>query len=506
MALFGIFGGKRGKTEATRIPPAEQPAKVNDIQQRHFSGADAPEKVFIEKDGPGWHYTMDPFWVNDVMYGGHGHQNMLTLFYCLPEIASAVHAIASRVADAQWELKYTKSDEVDWNNQDFNRLFSQPNPMMDIRRFVYQACAYYLLTGKQYFQPNSGVLPVRLDTTVNWWNLPVNETTLHLRKGVDKYTITSLEDLIEKYTLPQNGQTRVFPADRVFPVINFSLLKGNDPNCPVSIFKGAEKAIANLIAVYEARNVIYLSRGPLGLLVNKKEDTSGTDALLPHEKEEINKELTKSYGVKHGKSTIAVLPIPLDFVQVGANIKDMMPFEETEADAIVLYTVAGIPRHLCPTKSASTFANGDTDMKDFYSGGVIPLAKMLAQVWTYMFKLEVDKDIRNRRYICPNYSHVPFLQEDDSKRADTDQKNGIVYSTRFFSGVCTLNDWIVATGEKKKADPIYNKTLLDMDTTELDRIRAILTLKSPITNGNSGNTQTEGGANAKGGAATVTAN
>ena len=48
-----------------------------------------------------------------------------------------------------------------------------------------------------------------------------------------------------------------------------------------------KRPIANLIAVYEARNVIYLKRGAVGFVVAAKTDETGTVALEKDEKQEL---------------------------------------------------------------------------------------------------------------------------------------------------------------------------------------------------------------------------
>lgn len=57
------------------------------------------------------------------------------------------------------------------------------------------------------------------------------------------------------------------------------------------------KAISNLVAVYEARNVIYVKRGGIGFLVSLKRDETGSTAMEPKEKREIEDYLDKSYGL-----------------------------------------------------------------------------------------------------------------------------------------------------------------------------------------------------------------
>ena len=68
--------------------------------------------------------------IDALLYGPYNRQNFINLFYALPEIFAPVHEIASRVADANFQLRAINSDKVIENDKDFNRLFTEPNPLM----------------------------------------------------------------------------------------------------------------------------------------------------------------------------------------------------------------------------------------------------------------------------------------------------------------------------------------------------------------------------------------
>src|SRR6187551_2296249 len=108
------------------------------IQQRSIP--DFVDKVFVQ--GPfGDQYSMNDYeysgdaparldrTIDNLLYGQYGRQNFIQLFYCLPEIFAPINEIASRVADATWQLRKSWNDEVDYNDPDFNRLFTKPNPL-----------------------------------------------------------------------------------------------------------------------------------------------------------------------------------------------------------------------------------------------------------------------------------------------------------------------------------------------------------------------------------------
>jgi hypothetical protein len=473
---MGLFGFRNRSTPPVEVQPVKETPPIN-IETRS-SDFEVPEKVFIDRDGRGLEYSFDDARIDALLGGYYADNNFIQLFYCLPEIAAAVHAIASRVSDANWQLRRYSNDEVISTDAQFNRLFTDPNPLISFRDFVYQAVCYEILTGKQFFYANvPSTLPFEWENVVNWFNLAANCVKIHKHPNVDVYSITSISDLIAKYTIPQNGGNRVFAVKNVLPFLRLSLKDGNDVTKVKSQLRGADKAIDNLIPVYEARGMIYVHRGPLGLWVSKKSDVSGNTALTKSEKLEATQDMQATYGVTKGKSTFGVTSLPMEFVQSGGSIDELKPFDETLSDAVVIYAVLDIPRHLVPSKDASTFSNADADMKEFYNGNIIPRANRYAQAWTSWFKLDARKDGRLQRYIHADFSHVSCLQGNRKDEATVDKVKGATYLERFQNGVCSLNEWRVATGEKKHTNPLYDKLTIDMTPEELEAVKKAINLK-----------------------------
>jgi hypothetical protein len=464
---FKLFGYTIGKDT-----PQDQ-----SIQKREY---EVPEKVFIEREGPYYEWSTDePSLLKSSIYnllsGFYSNQNFIELFYCVPEVFAPVHEIASRVADCNFQLRRTWNDEVDYNDADFNRLFTQPNPLVSFKDFVYQAVCYEILTGRQLFFFNRpDMLADDYKSIIAWWNLPSHKVTVEMKKGVDPYTATSLDDFVTKYKLPLHSGQRFFETNKVLPICHLSLNTGYDLNDVKSPLLGAEKAIRNLIPVYEARGVIYIKRGAMGFLVSRKTDASGTVPLTPTEKKNTNITVNEMYGLQRHKSTIGVVETPVDFVKTSMSIEEMQPFDETLADAVAIYKCLRLPRHLVPSKDNSTFANADADMKSCYSDVIIPIAKRYAEAWTNYMKFQ-----NYRRYIYADFSHVDVLQENRKEKADVEKVEGDTYLQRFLNGVCTLNDWVVATENTKVSNPLYDKKIFEMTPEELDQVKAGLNMKAP---------------------------
>lgn len=433
-----------------------------------------PEKVYIERR-PEYEYTdLEPARMERLyrlLDGYYGQSNFLELFHCLPEIFAPIHEIASRVADANWELRRTWNNEIDYKDENFNRLFSAPNPFMNIKQLVYTSVCYYLLTGRLFWSKNQpSTLEQTYQNILSWFVLPSHQVWVDQAKQIDPYTCTALEDIIKSFQL-RDGVTgikgRAFETNQVMPMVNFSLKQLYDYNKNNSPLLGAEKAIKNLIPVYEARGTIYIKRGALGFIVSRKADDSGSVALNSAEMQQLHRDYQETYGVTSNKNNIGITGQPIDFVPIGMNIKELQPFDETLSDAIAIYATLRVPRHLVPGKDAGTFSNVDISIKSFYDDVIVPMANMFAEAWTIGMGFN-----KQRKYICASYEHIDVLQENKKLKAEVDKITADTALLLYKEGMITKNErngmlaiQPVAGGDtyafdESNNEPIANKLLV----------------------------------------------
>jgi hypothetical protein len=460
------------------------------MQQR---AADIPDKIFVAdggkyKFGMGYEYSeFEPASLNwsidNLLYGGYGRQNFITLFYSLPEIFAPVHEIASRVADAEWQLRRNMDDGIDYKNADWNRLTTSPNPLMSHKQLIYQAVCYELLTGAnfQYLNRPNTLPQDSLSSVITWLNMPTQHVKIERNERADPYSATTISDLISGYSIGE----RKFDVKNVMAITNHDLNFGNQVDKFKSPLQGAHLAIKNLLPVYEARGVIYIKRGALGFLVSKKSDESGLISLTKTEQEEAQLNFQDTYGLRGDKNTVGVTRAPVEFVKTSMSIQELQPFDETLADAIAIYKCLRVPRHLVPSKDNSTFSNADADMKAFYADVIIPTANRYAQTQTTTFAIP-------NRYIWPDFSLVPILQENAKEKSQVNQIDGNVWLQRFTSGICSLNEWLVGI----KSDPItgvalYEKKIYEMLPDELEIVKGVMNLKAASTGTPSAKNTTE---------------
>ncbi len=462
--------------------------KIDNWLSRNKSGANLSTKAFINQDNidmqPGLNLYNTQMPDLAAVWGQYTDSNLAVLYHELPEIYIPVHIVASRLAGGVYQVKKKGTDEVVDDNKYMNKLLSTPNPLQNWSELVYQLCAYEMVCGKSFLYGNvSDVFNLNYRTVATLVNLQADIVYIQTDPFIKYLSATTIQELIKAFIVPEgmNGLVSITP-DKVMYTKYQSLyaydmnIRGRSP------LLSAQKAVSNLCAVYEARNVIYTKRGALGFLVSRKSDASGMQALTKSEKEEAMKEYNKSYGLTgHGKdrmkSPVGMLTVPVDYIKVGASIQDMQPFEETAADTAAIFAIYGIPRDLMPGAKGSTFENQNHADKTVYDNVVIPRAKSLCNSLTSWLGLD-----EVGLYLDVSFAHVHVLQENLKEKASVDWRNNETSRVRFTNGIITLNDWRKTCGLDAVVNGFYDKLLYEMSQEELAQVEKILSIaqaKSP---------------------------
>lgn len=409
--------------------------------------------------------------------------NFLELFKTIPEVFWPIDFIAKRISEAHFDLKRVSDDSIVWCNRlNVDSILKTPNPIMSWREIVYQHMVYKLATGNAFMR---AAMPDTMDAETlkcvycdNYWELPahlVDIVPMQYGFGVPIFGIATKDELIRGYRLnlsPYSG-AMIIPHYQIWhdrdglpEVCNgYGFLKAK------SRLLSVLKPISNLIAVYEARNVIYVKRGGIGFIVAQKQDATGTVALEPKEKKELMDEINSRYGLSEKKSPYGVTDIPINFVRTNLSISELQPFDETLEDAIKIASIFGIPAVLVPRKDQSTFSNQDSAEKSVYTSTIIPSTKRFCEELTAFLGLETKG-----YYIDCDFSDVACLQ---SGRKEAEEVNEITLrrmSTQFDMGLCTLDDIRASMHESQKAEeiPFFGKLKFEMTPEELDKVNKIL--------------------------------
>lgn len=411
-------------------------------------------------------------------------ENYLQLFETIPEVFFPINYIASRIAGATFEVKRVKDDSIVYYRKEFNKFLDQPNCLMKFRELVYLHFVYKLTTGNAFMRAAMGEganAERRWRWCDNFWEMPADRMEVVPNRDMSQlFGVASKEDLIKAYRI---GLGMMSCRD-IDPVEIWHDRDGrpsfyNDSNFMMSKSRlsSQQKAISNLIAVYQARNLIYVKQGGLGFIVSKKQDATGNVALTEKEKKSIRSQIDATYGITGDRLPYGLSDVPIDFVRTNLSISDLQPFDETLQDAITIAGAYGIPSVLVPRKDQSTFSNQSTAEKTVYTSQIIPLTKRFCQDLTSFLGLEDDGF-----YIDCCFRDVDCLQDGLKDAEDVKKLLNERCKMQFLSGIITINDWRAQICEEKLEGEVFDKVIFNMTDEEIEFIKRVFNIKSVVEN------------------------
>lgn len=399
--------------------------------------------------------------------------NFITMFESLPEVYFPIKFITERMQNGRFFLKDIKTGEEITNNEYINKFLTNPNPNQTFKEMLEMFFAYFYICGNSYIASTEpyafSEIKDKWKYSNNYYVLPANYTKPVYYNKVDLYSGNNVSDIIERYELNTGLGWKNFSTNSILHSRDIKLSFDSNFYEGKSRLLSQRSPISNLLAVYEARGVIYAKKGALGALVSKKTDASGSVPLTAKEKEELQKQYQQDYGLSRNKSQIILSDVALDFLRMNMSIQELQPFDETFADAVQIAGAFGIPSVLIPRKDQSTFSNQDSAEVSVYDNVVIPSTNK------FLDKLNTFLGIRNAgQEICVSFDHVQCLQSRKKERSEIEASINATCQSKFKGGVITLNEWRIKLGMEAINSTLYDKLIPLMTTEELVSIQPIL--------------------------------
>lgn len=458
--ITGWFG--KGKSDLDAVVPVNKPVLTN-------------------SDDKAWKVQL----ISEIASPFVADRNFMTLFETVPEVFFPIDFIARRIAGAHFEIKSYKDDSIVYCSghspkaNRMNAILQAPNCIQRWRELVYMHFVYKLVTGNAFMRAAMSDsfqnLP-KWKYCDNFWCIPSNfMRVVQADTKIPLFGIAKLDEIVGCYEMHRSGEPLMkVPTYQVWHdrdgipqflnTTSSNFLKSKSRLCSEHV------AISNLIAVYEARNVIFVKRGAIGFIVAKNEvGEIGTVALKPDEKKELLEDLNGRYGFGDNRMPIGITDRPIEFVKINASIQELQPFEETLLDAITIAGAYGIPDVLVPRKDHSTFSNQAVAEKSVYTGTIIPMAKQFCEDLTLFLGLDMDG-----YYVDVNFSDVDCLQVGLKESEEVNKLKNDRCRQQFNDGLITYNDWRAQIHESAMDEEIYNKTKLQMTSEELEMIERII--------------------------------
>jgi hypothetical protein len=173
-------------------------------------------------------------------------------------------------------------------------------------------------------------------------------------------------------------------------------------------------AISNIRGAMGYRNVLINERGAIGLLSNESKDSDGGIPLTNEERKRLEDQMIKDYGIQDGKSKVIMTSSSLKWTPFVYPTKDLMLFEEVNADFQKIIDVYGMKKELFSEDKSSTFSNLLEAKRMTYQDAIIPYS----EDFTYNLTQFLGLDIKGE-WLSLDYSHIEALQENEKSKAET---------------------------------------------------------------------------------------
>ena len=331
------------------------------------------------------------------------------LYYAIPQLKTIVGKKKSMFANVIPKIKDKNGEEISNAKADeFYKLIYQPNVMQSMNEFLENQLEQLDVFGNQFTYKNK---PSNLSTfPVAMWNISPAYIEPHLSGKV--FDQVSIYDIIKGYEY-NDGKVR-----KMYTTSDIMYLRHNDLNHPIigaSPLKFLKYPLSNIEGAYKFRNVIINEKGAIGILSNNSKDAMGAIPLSTKEKERIEKQHRSTYGINENQAKLIITEAQLNWTPMTYPTKDLMLFEEIDADTMVLIDHFGMNVHLFANNN-TTFENLKSSMKQVYQDTIQPYAdKYFGQLTSF---LEIEKHFGKGAYICPSYEHIKILQEDKKENAE----------------------------------------------------------------------------------------
>lgn len=331
------------------------------------------------------------------------------LYYAIPQLKTIIGKKKAMFANVIPIIKDKKGNELTGALVDeFYKLIYQPNVMQSMNEFLENQLEQLDVYGNQFTYKNK---PSNLQKfPVALWNISAAYIEPELSGKV--FDQVSISDIIKQYKYQDEHLKRYYTTDEIM------YMRHNDLDHPIigsSPLKHLKYPLSNIEGAYKFRNVIINEKGAIGILSNNSKDSMGAIPLSTKEKERIEKQHRATYGINENQARMIITEAQLSWTPMAYPTKDLMLFEEIDADTLVLIDHYGMNPHLFANNN-TTYENLKSALKQTYSDTIQPYAdKYFGQLSSF---LEIEKYFGKGAYICPSYEHIKILQEDKKEGAE----------------------------------------------------------------------------------------
>lgn len=390
-------------------------------------------------------YRNNGFWMfgndgQDTHFNYTDNNSALTAYQTCPPLAAIITRKAQAFINGKtWVLNAKGKEATNPQAKKILNLLRQPNPLQNWKHFEAQGYIYQQVFGYNVVMP---LTPIGFpnEDAKSLWNIPPYMLEI-TEKDTLFYTANSIRDCIESISLVYKNRKYPLPLEQLYIFKDFTPSM-DSLFLPESRIRALAQPINNIIGAYESRNVLINRRGPMSVISSEKTDESGNIPLTPAEKDEIEKDFHRKFGLRAGQVQHILTAASIKIQSVGFATKELMLFEEIQDDIMRICDAYAYPADLMSKMQGSTFDNVTTADRQLYTNAIIPEARNIYEQWDLFFSLD-----ETNLHLEKDFSEEPALQEDKNKAASARKMLNDALLIEWKNDMLKKNRWLELLGE-----------------------------------------------------------
>lgn len=385
-------------TKGISVTPADQAAILEEFNEQ-----------FVQIIGSGATFSFG---------GGYSNTARIAAFVGIPEVNAILNLRARAAGNIRIVAVDKNGHEIDVDDYLID-LIEEPNYFQTKEELFGQTTLFRDIFGDEFMYAPK---PLGMKQPSGLFTLPPHGVTIEQRAGVQPsnmpfYLLTSFpKELVYTY--------QDFGGDRKLLNID-NLMHLNDNNVTFvskeDFYRGRSKldalkpAIENIKAAYEARNVLIVNRGAIGILSNAARDgIGGVAPMNKTEKEKVQEEF-KKYGLTKSQWQVIITNLALKWQQMAIDVDKLKLFDETREDTLKICDAYGTPYELLSSIRNTTFDNKKEAQRQWYRDTIIPEANRRIAGINKKFATYDRKGYR----LVPKFDHLPIFETERKERAQS---------------------------------------------------------------------------------------
>ncbi len=338
----------------------------------------------LGQSGPVWIDTLNPY----------------ELYNTIPQLKLVINKKATMFSNMHLKLVDASTGE-EIEDVELKKLLDNPNCLQSQNDFLRQFKEQEQVYGNQFIYKNK---PSDLtEYPIALWNI----SPAHIQPVLSgkMFEQVDAKGIITKYLY------RLLTIQREFKTEEILYSRINDLDNPIigcSAIRSLKFPLSNIEAAYEYRNVVMKKKGALGMLSNNSKDGMGSIPVNPTEKKRIEDNYVNSYGISKDQSAVILTDATLTWTPMTFPTREMMLFEEVDANTLTLADAFGLNINIFSNKS-STFENVKNSIIQCYQDTIIPEADQFTQSLGKFIGIPEGTKLK------ASYDHLSIMKENKLK-------------------------------------------------------------------------------------------